>query len=362
MPATWLRPKRLLTLGLLALAVAVAVWWVLYIPYDPLAIYRPIPASATVVGRHTRLPERWLDILGNPLSRALMRTAGANPDDAGALVTDPESRQWFEKLAGREGTLAYLPGQYGHAPAWMAVSQLGGESQKLRWQLMLFKVPGFVRMKEFPGRSVWLVTNQEIDPTRRLVIAFGEGVLMACLSEESLAIADVLAAYDGRTTRLLDAEASFARFAREDDRAQADRFWLRDESGWAAREEPGITVDLPVLRADAMQISASTTGGDVIPEVQESTADIQALAARLGAGPCLMATVRRDVLLEVWSQADLSRDVRHALRMALDVATGDRLAVMAMDGELGGRLTFGIMRVLGGGAGAHLDAGHAGRG
>ena len=73
MPATWLRPKRLLTLGLLALAVAVAVWWVLYIPYDPLAIYRPIPASATVVGRHTRLPERWLDILGNPLSRALMR-------------------------------------------------------------------------------------------------------------------------------------------------------------------------------------------------------------------------------------------------------------------------------------------------
>lgn len=349
MPATWLRPKRLLTLGLLALAVAVAVWWVLYIPYDPLAIYRPIPASATVVGRHTRLPERWLDILGNPLSRALMRTAGANPDDAGALVTDPESRQWFEKLAGREGTLAYLPGQYGHAPAWMAVSQLGGESQKLRWQLMLFKVPGFVRMKEFPGRSVWLVTNQEIDPTRRLVIAFGEGVLMACLSEESLAIADVLAAYDGRTTRLLDAEASFARFAREDDRAQADRFWLRDESGWAAREEPGITVDLPVLRADAMQISASTTGGDVIPEDQESTADIQALAARLGAGPCLMATVRRDVLLEVWSQADLSRDVRHALRMALDVATGDRLAVMAMDGELGGRLTFGIMRVLGAG-------------
>ena len=161
MPATWLRPKRLLTLGLLALAVAVAVWWVLYIPYDPLAIYRPIPASATVVGRHTRLPERWLDILGNPLSRALMRTAGANPDDAGALVTDPESRQWFEKLAGREGTLAYLPGQYGHAPAWMAVSQLGGESQKLRWQLMLFKVPGFVRMKEFPGRSVWLWRNKE---------------------------------------------------------------------------------------------------------------------------------------------------------------------------------------------------------
>jgi hypothetical protein len=38
-----------------------------HVPYDPLAIYRPVPASATVVGRHLRLPERWPDLLANPL-------------------------------------------------------------------------------------------------------------------------------------------------------------------------------------------------------------------------------------------------------------------------------------------------------
>ena len=74
-----------------------------------------------------------------------------------ALVDDEESRVWFDQLAGREGTLAYLPGRFGQAPAWMAVSHLGGESQKLRWQLALFRVPGFERMKAFPGRSVWRV-------------------------------------------------------------------------------------------------------------------------------------------------------------------------------------------------------------
>nr|HPJ57290.1 hypothetical protein [Kiritimatiellia bacterium] len=70
------RPKRLLTLALLAAAIAAGVWWLGFIPYDPLAIYRPVPASATVVGRHLALPERWGDLLANPLALALMRTAG----------------------------------------------------------------------------------------------------------------------------------------------------------------------------------------------------------------------------------------------------------------------------------------------
>jgi hypothetical protein len=46
----------------------------------------------------------------------------------------------------------------------MAVSHLGGESQKLRWQLSLFRVPGFERMTQFPGRSVWRVDTPDLDP------------------------------------------------------------------------------------------------------------------------------------------------------------------------------------------------------
>ena len=258
MAARLLRPKRLLTLLLLAAALAAGAWWLVTIPYDPLAIYRPIPASATAVGRHVRLPARWTELLANPLALALMRTAGIRTEDAAELTTDGESRAWFEKLAGREGTLAYLPGRFGGAPAWMAVSHLGGESQKLRWQLALFRVPGFERLRNFPGRSVWRVETPDLDPGQVLTIAFGEGVLMACLSESPLAIAEVLAAYDGNLRRLLDEEPDFNTFARGDDRTVPDRFWARIPEASGTPGGAGVTVDVPVLRGDAVSLRAAT--------------------------------------------------------------------------------------------------------
>ena len=347
MGARIFRPKRLLTLALLAVAVAAAVWWLGYVPYDPMAIYRPIPAAATLVGRHLQLPARWNDLLANPLALALMRTAGIRTADAAALAADEESRIWFEKLAGREGTLAYLPGRMGRSPAWMAVSHLGGESQKLRWQLSLFRVPGFERMKQFPGRSVWRVDSPDLEPGQILAIAFGEGVIMACLSADPLAIEETLAAYDGRGQRLVEREPSFARFAEEDGRSVPDRLWIRDESEFASPRSPGIAVEIPVLRSRAISLAATTEGAEIVPQDRLSTSDIGPLARRLGRAPCLAAVVRRDALLQVWTRPGLSRDVRHALRMVLDVATADRVAVVGMDGEMGGRLTWGVIRSLG---------------
>mgnify|MGYP003601703759 CR=1 FL=1 len=349
MGARFVRSKRLLTLALLVASVAAAVWWVGHVPYDPLAIYRPIPASATLVGRHLRLPARWNELLANPLALALMRTMGVRTEDAAALVEDEESRIWFEKLAGREGTLAYLPGRLGRAPAWMAVSHLGGESQKLRWQLSLFRVPGFERMKSFPGRSVWRVESRDLDPEQHLAIAFGEGVILACLSADPLAIEEALAAYDGRGQRLMEREPSFARFAEGDGRSVPDRLWIRDESEFASPDVPGVAVEIPALLAQAISLTATTKGAEIVPEDRASLVDLGPLARRLGEAPCLAATVRREALLQAWTRPDLSRDARHALRMVLDVATADRLAVAAMDGDFGGRLTFGVMRTLGAG-------------
>ena len=346
MGARFLRPKRLLTLALLAVAVAAAAWWLVHVPSEPLAIDRPVPASATFVGRHLRLPARWNDLLANPLALALMRTARVRVEDAAALAQDAESRKWFEKLAGREGTLAYLPGR-GAAPAWMAVSHLGGESQKLRWQLALFRVPGFERMKAFPGRSVWRVDTPDLEPGQHLAIAFGEGVLMACLSTDPLAIEEVLAAYDGRGQRLLEREPGFAQFAAADDRRMPDRFWIRDESEFAAPAAPGISVDVPTLRADAISLAAATAGAEAVPPDRPSAVDLGPLARRLGAAPCWATAVRREALLQVWTRPDLTRTARHALRMLLDVATADRIVAVGMDGDLSGRLTWGLMRTLG---------------
>lgn len=346
MGARFFRPKRLLTLSLLSLSVAAGVWWVGHIPYDPLAIYRPIPASATLVGRHLALPSRWDDLLANPLALALMRTAGIRTEDAAGLTADEESRAWFEKLAGREGTLAYLPGRFGGPSAWMAASHLGGESQKLRWQLALFNVPGFTRMKAFPGRSVWQVDSPDLAPGQKLVIAFGEGVILACLSESPLAIAEVLAAYDGNVRRLMEEETAFARFAAEDDRSAPDRLWFRDESEWASPRSPGVAVDVSVLRGDAISLSASAEGSLPIPEERSATMEIGGLARLLGAAPCAAAMVESDVLELLLAQSELRGDARHAVRMMLEVAT-DRVAMVFMDGDMGGRLAWGAMSSLG---------------
>lgn len=342
----YLRPKRLFTLALLAVSVAVGVWWLGHIPYDPLAIYRPIPSSATVVGRHLDLPGRWNDLLANPLALALMRTAGVDTEEAAWLVADEESRAWFEKLAGREGVLAYLPGRFGSPPAWMAVSHLGGESQQLRWQLSLFKVPGFARMTQFPGRSVWRVETPDLDPNQKLVIAFGEGVILACLSENLYAMAEVLGAYDGTVRRLMEEELSFKRFVEADIRNAPDRFWLRDESDWASPGAPGVRVDVPVLRGDAMSLRAVSEGAEQVPDGDRPPLDVEALARRLGNAPCALAQVGREALERLASAPEVQSDVRFALRMALAVA-GDSAVVVFMDGELGGRLAWGAMRSLG---------------
>ena len=346
MGARFFRPKRLLTLALLAVSIGVGVWWVGTIPYDPLAIYRPIPASATLVGRHLRLPTRWDDLLANPLALALMRTAGIRTEDAAGLVADEESRKWFEKLAGREGVLAYLPGRFGGPAAWMAASHLGGESQKLRWQLSLFRVPGFTRMKQFPGRSVWRVDSPDLEPGQHLVIAFGEGVLLACLSPSPLAIAEVLAAYDGNVRRLLEEEPAFEHFAIEDDRSVADRLWIRDESSRDLVQSPGISVEIPVLRGDRISLSASAEAMWPVPGDRIGQVKLDSLMRLLGEAPCAAAMVKPEVLHQLLAQPELRGDMRHAVRMITEVAT-DRVAVVFMDGDMGGRLAWGVMSSLG---------------
>ena len=85
--------RRILITGLLLVAIAAGIWWSGTVRYDPLAIYRPIPAAATLVGRHLVLPARWTELLANPLALALMRTAGIEPEEAAELVLDEESRE-----------------------------------------------------------------------------------------------------------------------------------------------------------------------------------------------------------------------------------------------------------------------------
>ena len=103
---------------------------------------------------------------------------------------------------------------------------------------------------------------------------------------------------------------------------------------------------MPELRGDALSLKAALEGPEVVPENRPAATDLGVLTRLLGNAPCAAMMLQREVLLALLSQPDLQHDVRFALRMVADVAT-ERVAVIAMDGDLGGRLAWGAMGALG---------------
>ena len=191
---------------LLVLAsVALAVWWILAVPYAPRHMYRAIPANANFVSAHYNLAARWDSFSNNPLTLSLFSSLGIKPAELHDFGKDPESAYWLKRLASRDAVLAHVPvlGDYGR-PVWVFASWLGGDSQRLRWSLLLGRVPGFVRMSPYRGRFCWIVTDSSIRSDEVLTISFVEGMLVGCLSRDSSAIRDVLDTYDGLLPALAD--------------------------------------------------------------------------------------------------------------------------------------------------------------
>lgn len=347
---------------LLALAaIAAGVWWTFHFPFDPQAIYRAIPARAAATLRVLDLPERWESLVANPLVASALRTAGVEPEDALVLVQDPETRAWFDRLADREGILAWLPAQEGQPPALVAASWIGGRSALLRQELLLFKLPDFQRMPTaFPDRAVWRVKGLDLPRGWSLTVSFGDGVILACLSPNPWAIGELLAAHDGTVPRLLDAGAGFGAIAANDDRSVPLQFWIRDD--WpplssdasavpipedsASPSPAGRTIDVRRLDGACMDLRARSRDLADWLATDPLPADLSPLGRLLADRPCATLLLRRNLLKTALRQTWLRGDARHGVRMALEIAD-DPVVVALLDGSSSGRLSFGIMRTLG---------------
>ena len=329
-------------------AAAAGVWWMFRIPRDPLAIYRAIPARAAATLRVLDLPERWEGLVANPLVASALTAAGSAPEEALWLVRDPETRAWFDRLADQEGLLAWLPAQEGQAPALVAASWLGGRAPLLRQELLLFKLPDFQRMPTaFPDRAVWRVKGLDLPPGWSLTMSFCDGLLLACLSSNPWGIGELLAAHDGTAPRLLDAGLGFDGLAERDDRSIPLQMWIRDD--WPTPTEPvadpiGRTIDIRRLDGERMELCGLSR--DLADWTDDSPFDPAPLDHLLGDKPCITLTLRRSLLQKALRQTWLRGDVRHGIRMALEIA-GDPVTVTLLDGDYSGRLAFGLMRTLG---------------
>lgn len=324
-------------------SLAVAAWWALSVPWRPMAVYEAMPDTVTAVSRHVGVEERWDGLSANPLVLAVAKAAGASECDVRGLGEDEESRAWMAKLTGREAVLGYRPGGAGREEAWFGAAWIGGGAQRLRWQLQLFRVPGYTRMNDWPGHSAWLVDGVDAGDGRVLAISFGEGTILAALSRDPLALGEVLRAVDGHR-RLVEASGDFRAWAQGDDRSTPDR-------GWAGAEAESAELELAEVTGTTLRGTVRGPWGAAgrvswPGEDAGAAAGAEQLGAVLGEAPCAVVGVARGVVSWAASHPGTDPMWAHALRMVL-AAGGARVTAAVLDGEYSGHLAFGLMRAVG---------------
>ncbi len=194
--------RRWLTSGTLAFLLIVVTGYLFWMPYDPTALYRAIPANATLISSHHNLAQRWSQLSTN----IWLVPFNDNAEISGQF---PQSNTLVSisrlmRLARHETLLAYLPATGGAGqPTWMAASWIGGWSPCVRWALFLGRWtggqwPGIKNLGVFGGRTMWGLQKPWADG-RQLSFACGDGVFMACLSPNPSAILYALMAYDKLT-------------------------------------------------------------------------------------------------------------------------------------------------------------------
>lgn len=225
--------RRIWFWGILVSFAATVLGWMLWVPYDSVALYRAVPVQATFVTAHARLADRWSSMIGNPLVQSLGQTMGVDGEDLQALRSNPDAEALMDLLASRETLLAYVPkSEVRHEEAWVVASWIGGRSQRLRWILSFRSISGLEAVGRQRGRTIWAIHDAHFSDGARLHAVLVEGMVIACLSRDSTALFEVLDVYDGFSPSLHDLPRTLqARMDLRDDQAP-DRGWVRRGAAW----------------------------------------------------------------------------------------------------------------------------------
>lgn len=192
------RPRRIVFWTVLSIFIASGLIWILSVPERPDRVYGAIPSGATLVSVHERFADEWRSIGKNPFMIDILSAAGVSADDIVKISGDPEVGAWIERLAPRRTLVAYVPSLgYRQKPAWVIASWIGGQSQRFRWQLQFFKSRQIRPYRMEHGGTIWRVEPRtEQQENQRLSLALADGMILACLSEDPLAVRWVLETAD----------------------------------------------------------------------------------------------------------------------------------------------------------------------
>lgn len=327
---------RFATVLLAGVLAAGCVWWVLHVPYQPQRLFRAVPAQATFVSRHKELGQRWDQVYANPLIVSLFMTAGVKPSVLREWADDPEIRRWFDRLAGRDAVVAYLPPRYSHGdPTWIVASWLGGGSQRLRWQLSWQKPKEFIRREAHHGHVFWRVMTQDIEPGMVLTVALVEGMLIGCLSDSEERMIEVLDTWDGLYPSLEGRAKHSSFMPAHMSTGVWDAVWMESAgfTGWKRGKHP-VGLEFYEITRTSLACRAYALGAQA-PRA-DSTGDWPALARLLGEAPIAIASFPLPWLIRM-SGEDIGVWQGVLLRLANDQES--QIAVLALLGnDFAGRL------------------------
>ncbi len=326
-------PRRLVFGALLAGFAAGLAWWTCTTPYAPQRLYAVIPPNATFVTLHYNLAGRADVFLRNPLTRSLLLALGLEEDALAALVRDPESRRWLQRLLARDLIITYTPDlAWTGRPAWIFGGWVGGAGQRLRLTLPLAGDPALRAAGQHGGRTIYELKARDLQVSGRIWFALAEGALIGCISSDPRDLAVILDMYDRRkpaeARRYLDELGKMTCGHPE----ALDKGWFRVGSGRDARVWAYSLSRLePLAMAGVCCVNLPLRG----PDSAARPADDAALGRLLGNLPLALLE------LPAATAQDLLRHVPPAwavpIMETLGNVGGDRLFLAVLGDEYSGR-------------------------
>jgi len=218
--------QRALLGGVLAVSAAASLWWMGTVPYRPRAVLDAVPEQAAWVSLHASPAARWPDLRSNSLVRALARLENMDLVKLESWMARFPNRLLVARLGSREAAVAYVPAMPGSGkPAWVIACWAGGGSQQLRWVLNLRGPKPYIDPSLDGAHPIWPFRVAGWPADRRLSVAIREGLVLAAVSTEPIAVRDCLAAAEGMPAcRSIRGSGAAAQWARVE---APDRGWGR---------------------------------------------------------------------------------------------------------------------------------------
>ncbi|NCC51082.1 MAG: hypothetical protein EOM20_07695 [Spartobacteria bacterium] len=310
---------------ILCLALVVTGWWLCFVPDHPHSLYAAIPVEAEYISVSRDVAARWDTFLQNPLTRSLVISLGAAPEELDDLSQDPDLRFWMQKLFSDEVVVANVPAHaFGQDDTWIITTWLGGRSLRYRWLMPWIKDRRLTRIGQHEGHALWRYDTRKWDFPYPLYFAFVEGGMIGCMSPHASTIQYVLDTYDGRTSFGVKPFVAWMKAPSD----ELDRGWIRlpPDADW-----PACTYALSDIGSNTISGSVGIEAPWLKPGVTLSALNTNTLGRLLGDLPMAAVVFPLDMSHTEWMNI-LPVETRKVL-LELTAATQPRVVVAALMGD-----------------------------